>query len=246
MPQPPSKRPFLNRRLGSKRIWDWFSALAVPVAVLAATIWFTGWQSQLADRQHQDDIVETYISSMKDLPNQGQSLPEGQIAEEQTVTTLRRLNVQHNRTILQFLQNARLGAQDPVIDLSNADLSYDELSNTDLSHIDLTDANLSHADLAGANLSGSTMYGADLTGADLSGATLAGASLSSAILTGADLSGADLSGADLPGAVITQPQVDAVAYCTDVVLPNGVACRNICRYVSLSTVPTCMQTSPSN
>jgi arabinogalactan oligomer / maltooligosaccharide transport system substrate-binding protein len=240
-----SKPRVLDRQLGGKRIWDWFGALAVPVAVLAATIWFTGWQSHLTDLQHQDDTMETYISNMKDLLNQGLNAPQSQIAEEQTITTLRRLNVQHNQIILQFLQNAHLvGAQEAVIDLSNADLSYDKLSNTDLSHVDLTNANLSHVDLAGANLSGSTMYGADLTGADLNGATLAGASLSSAILTGADLSGADLSGADLPGAAITQSQVDAVAYCTDTILPNGKTCRNTCRYESLSTVPVCQQTSP--
>ena len=146
---------------------------------------------------------------------------------------------------MQFLQEGHLiGAPDPVVDLSNADLSYDDLSGTPLNGVDLKNANLSHADLAGADLSGAIMYSANLTGADLSGATLAGASLSYAILTGANLSGADLSSADLPGANITQSQLDVVRSCTDATIPEGVSCQPICRFVSLSTVPICPQSPP--
>ena len=184
---------------------------------------------------------------MKDLPNQGLSVPESQITVEQTITTLRRLNAQHNRTVLQFLQEAHLiGAQHPVIDLSNADLSYADLSGTPLNGIDLKNANLSHTDLAGADLSGAIMYGADLTGADLSGATLAGASLSDATLTGADMSGADLSSADLPGAGITQSQLDVVRSCTHATLPDGVTCQPICRFVTvgIGRVQVCQQSPP--
>src|ERR1017187_10115822 len=171
--EPSSKPRFLDRQLGGKKIWDWFSLIAVPLAVLAATIWFTAQQSHIADLQHQDDIVETYISDMNGLLHQGLSASTSgdqirQVAAEETVTTLQRLNAQHNVTVLQFLQNAQLiGPQDAVINLSGADLS------------------------------GAIMYGTNLTGADLSGATLTGASLSDAILTGADLSGVRLGGAIL-------------------------------------------------
>ena len=259
-PATPPQSGFLDRRLGGKSIWDWldlFSKLAIPVVVLAATIWFTGWQSHLTDLQHQDDITDTYIGNIKDLLNQGlrTSSPDGnirQIAEEQTITTLRRLNVQHNIIVLQFLQDAHLiGAKNTVIDLSNADLSYDDLSNAPLSGINLRNADLSHADLTGADLSGATMDGTDLIGASLSGATLTSASLSDAILTGADLSGArlgdailsnaslsgadlsgaDLSGADLPGADITQAQLDEVRSCAYAILSTGVTCQPIqCTY----------------
>ena len=100
------RRP-LNRRLGGKGIWDWFSALAVPVAVLAATIWFTGWQSYHADLQNQDGIVQTYMSDMNDLVNQGLSASKPgdhirEVATEETVTTLSRLNAQHNDTVAYF------------------------------------------------------------------------------------------------------------------------------------------------
>ena len=201
--------------------------LAVPFVVLAATIWFTLWQNNLSNLQHQYDIVDTYISDMKDLVNQGPGAAAGsQTAEEETITTLQRLNAENNRTVLQFLQEARLiGGPHPVIDLSNADLSNDALSDAPLNGIDLKNANLSHADLSGADLGGATMYGANLTGADLSGATLAGASLSDANVTGANLSGADLSSSDLPGANITQSQLDVVRSCTRASLPNGVTCQ---------------------
>ena len=40
--EPSSKlKRFLDRQLGGKKVWDWFSLIAVPVAVLGATIWFT-------------------------------------------------------------------------------------------------------------------------------------------------------------------------------------------------------------
>jgi arabinogalactan oligomer / maltooligosaccharide transport system substrate-binding protein len=232
----------------SRRDWpDLLSKLAIPFVVLGATIWFTLWQSNLANLQHQNDIVETYISDMKDLVNQGPSAAGGsQSPEEETITTLARLDAQHNRTVLQFLQEAHLiGRQDPVIDLSNADLGNDNLSGAPLNDVDLTNANLSHADLSGADLSGSIMYSANLTGADLSRATLAGASLSSAILTGANLVGADLSSADLPGAAITQSQIDVVRSCTDTVLPAGYTCQVDCQFwPTLSPVPICQQTPP--
>lgn len=229
------------------RDWpDLLSKLAIPFVVLGATVWFTLWQNNLSNLQHQNDIVETYISDMKALLNQGPSGPaNSRTAEEETTTTLHRLNAQNNRTILQFLLEARLiGAQDPVIDLSNADLSNDDLSGAPLSNVDLTNANLSHADLSGADLSGSTMYSANLTGADLSGATLAGASLSSAILTGANLSSADLSSADLPGAAIDQSQIDVVRSCTDAVLPAGYTCQVSCHLGTLAPIQMCQQSPP--
>ena len=211
--------------------------------------------------------METYIGDMKDLfsQSQGTSNPNlPQIAEEQTVTTLRRLNAPRNRIVLQFLQGAHLiGAQDPHIDLGGADLSYDALGNAPLSGIDLRNVNLSHADLAGADLSGAIMTGADLTSADLSGATLTGASLTDASLAGADLSSArlgdailtstnltstnltsaDLGGADLPGADITQAQLDEAGSCADAVLSRPLTCELACSYTGRFT-PSCQERPP--
>ncbi len=241
-----------------RRDWpDLLSKLAIPIAipvvVLIATLWFTGSQSHLTDLQHQNDILDTYIGDMKDLLNQGLGTPNpgnniSQTAREETITTLQGLDIQHRRTVLQFLQDAHLiGLQNPVIDLSSANLSNDDLSNTDLSGIYLRNADLAGANLAGADLSGAIMNGADLIGASLSGATLTGASLSDAVLTGADLSGAhlgdailssaslsgaslsgaDLSGADMPGADITPSQLDEVRSCTNATLSAGLTCQQM-------------------
>lgn len=229
--EPSSKPRFLDRQLGGKKIWDWFSLIAVPLAVLAATIWFTAQQSHIADLQHQDDIVETYISDMNGLLHQGLSASTSgdqirQVAAEETVTTLQRLNAQHNVTVLQFLQNAQLiGPQDAVINLSGADLSHDDLAGADLSGAIMYGTNLTGADLSGATLTGASLSDAILTGADLSGVRLGGAILSSASLSNADLSGGDLSGADLTGADITQTQLDEVRSCTYMILSTGLTCQ---------------------
>jgi uncharacterized protein YjbI with pentapeptide repeats len=101
-----------------------------------------------------------------------------QVAKEQTLTTLRRLDDDRNRIVLRFLQDAHLiGMQDAVIDLSNSDLSNDYLHGADLSGIDLAGAILTGTDLSGSNLSGADLYGADLQHANLSDANLSNAFL---------------------------------------------------------------------
>ena len=134
----------------------------------------------------------------------------------QTLTALRRLDAGRNQIVLQFLQDAGLiGQQDAAINLSNADLRYDDLSGANLSNIDLNGAKLNDADLSDTNLrdaslSGATLTGADLDGAQMRGAILTGAliedanmkraTMTDALLNGADLNGADLNGAELIGA----------------------------------------------
>ena len=237
------KRRLLNRRLGGKEIWDWFSLLAVPVAVLAATIWFTGWQSYRADLQNQDGIVETYIGYMNDLINQGLSASKPgahirQVATEETVTTLPRLNAQHNKIVMQFLQNAQLiGTQDAVINLDDADLSHADLAGADLSGVTMYGADLAGASLSGATLTGATLSDAILTDADLSGARLGSAILSSTSLSGANLGGANLAAADLTGAGITQPQLDDVGSCTSAILPTGLTCRPLICSFRINIIP---------
>ncbi|HYS42751.1 MAG TPA: pentapeptide repeat-containing protein, partial [Geobacteraceae bacterium] len=168
----PLDRP--RPRLDGKSIWDWLdllSKLAIPLVVVLATVGFGLWQARLADLQHQSDqqsaldqqraaILQTYINNMQDLllnHNLRKSKPGDeirQLAREQTLTTLRRLDADRNRTVFRFLQDARLvGAQDAVINLSNADLSNDDLSRAHLSGIDLISTTLNDADLSGADLS---------------------------------------------------------------------------------------------
>jgi arabinogalactan oligomer / maltooligosaccharide transport system substrate-binding protein len=178
-----------------------------------------------------------------------------QVARVQTITALGSLDPGRNKIVFKFLQDARLvGAQDSVVNLSNADLSKDDLSGADLSGVDLNDASLTGADLDGAQLrgailtgalindasmNGATMVGADLngadlTGADLTGAELIGANLTSSDLTGTDLSGANLNDADLLGSYNDsystqqqQQQLDAVYSCTNSILSPGLICHHV-------------------
>ncbi len=148
----------------------------------------------------------------------------------QTLTTLRGLDADRNKIVLQFLQDTHLvSVQDPIINLRNADLS-----NADLSGANLSDMDLNSATLTGAHLNGADLYGADLEYADLSDANLSDANLSNAtltgaflgstvmnnttltrahlngaVLTGAHLNAAHLSGADLNGALLTNTDLSS-------------------------------------
>ena len=124
-----------------------------------------------------------------------------QIAREQTLITLRRLDANRNGIVLRFLQETHL-IQDGVVNLSYADLSGDELSGAHLSGATLYGTDLSGADLSGADLSGATLYAADLSGADLSRANLSNAQLIDASLTRANLNDAHLSMATLTSAFL--------------------------------------------
>jgi arabinogalactan oligomer / maltooligosaccharide transport system substrate-binding protein len=181
---------------------------------------------QLAQDQQRATTLQTYLNNMQDLllnHNLAKSTPGdevGQVATVQTLTTLRSLDADRNRIVLQFLQEAHLiGVQDAVINLSNADLSNDDLSGADLSGVDLTGATLTDADLSSANLSSADLYGADLSSANLSDANLSDAYLFDAILTGAELDHAHLSNATLTGAFLDDTNANG-ATLTDALL-NG-------------------------
>src|SRR6266516_5796792 len=126
-PRPPkagrSRRPRgpLDRRrpwLAGKSIWNWLnllSNLAIPVIVV--TIGFRLWQAhqqqqsdqQLARDQQHAAILQRYIDNMQDLllnHNLSKSKPADeirQVAREQTLTTLRRLDAGRNKIVLRFL-----------------------------------------------------------------------------------------------------------------------------------------------
>lgn len=103
-----------------------------------------------------------------------------------------------------------VGAMLGGVQLSNADLSGAQLSNVDLTGADLIFANLRGADLHDAKLPHAHLTGADVRGANLSGmdadmshlikACLEGSRCSQACFHKADLSHANLADADLTGA----------------------------------------------
>src|SRR6266487_3240490 len=256
----------LDRRrpwLAGKSIWNWLnllSNLAIPVIVV--TIGFGLWQAhqqQQSDQQHAQyqhkydqqlardqqhaTILQRYIDNMQDLllnHNLSKSKPADeirQVAREQTLTTLRRLDAGRNKIVLRFLQDTRLiGLHDAVINLSDANLNGAYLFDATLYHADLNGAHLINATLTGAFLGNTTMNGATLTDAHLNGAELSGGHLNSSDLSGAnldgadlndtDLSGTDLSYADLTAQLLTQQQLDKVYSCTHATLPTGLACHH--------------------
>ena len=217
-PQGPGPLDRSRPRLGGKSIWDWLSLLSnLFIPIVVGTIGFGLWQAHQQDqseRQHALDeqraaILQTYIDNMQDLllnHDLTKSKPVDeirQVAKEQTLTALRRLDEDRNRIVLRFLQDAQLiGRQDAVIDLSNSDLSNDYLHGADLSGIDLAGSVLTGTDLSGADLSSADLYSADLRDANLSDANLNNAFLFDTILISAELNRAHLSNATLTGAFL--------------------------------------------
>jgi arabinogalactan oligomer/maltooligosaccharide transport system substrate-binding protein len=204
-----------------KTWWDWSQLVIIPLVIALVGVGFPMIQnlsnSRIADNQQQETTLQTYLDNMSDLLlNPGYHLGHSnpgemvrQVARERTLTTLRRLDVNHRGIVLRFLQDARLvGTQDAVINLSNADLSNEDLSGIDLHSIDLNGDNFSGSNLQGADLYGSdlinaTLGNANLNSADLGEARLSNASLNSANLENAHLSNALLDGANLRNATLS-------------------------------------------
>jgi arabinogalactan oligomer/maltooligosaccharide transport system substrate-binding protein len=268
-----------GRQPGGNSIWDLRFLLSLFIPILIGTIGWGLWQAHQQNRSNQQSaldqqqaaILQTYINNMQDLllnHSLSKSSPAdevSQVAKVQTLSTLRSLDADRNRIVLRFLQNGHLiSRQNPVISLSNADLSKDDLSGADLSGINLNGAILAGADLNGANMSSSTLYdanlnGAELTGADLRDATLTsaflgdaimdhavitGARLNGAILTNAQLINASLSGADLIGADLTGTDLSGADLSDANLVAEGLTKQQLgtvesCTYATLSAGLTC-------
>ena len=215
--------------------------LAIPITVGAAVPLLNWLQKKRElDVEHQraqDEALQAYLDQMsklltdKDLRSRPHGLDDARVtARARTLATLRRLDGERKRNLLQFLYEAQLINKDKVpltgeeakelgldgptqfdarivglsgADLTSADLTYITLSNAALNGAFLDNADLRNAKLNGVDLGGAYLSGADLRDAKLSDASLVNAQLQRKdefSLRGADLSGADLSGADLSGA----------------------------------------------
>jgi uncharacterized protein YjbI with pentapeptide repeats len=216
-PQPRKSKPWTLREFGGKTVWDWLhllSALAIPVVLAVVGLWFTAQQDarqqqienrraeaerELEEQRAQDEALQAYLDQMstlmleKDLRRSEEDSEVRTLARARTLTVLGRLDPSRKTQAMQFLMEAKLvqsiDGKDPIITLSDADLSG---------------ADLPFADLSGAKLVRTVLYGTDLAFADLSGADLATANLNNADLTGADLSGALIFFASFKGADLTQ------------------------------------------
>jgi uncharacterized protein YjbI with pentapeptide repeats len=222
---------------GDKTLWDWLqllSALAIPVVLAAAGLWFTAQQDarqqnvenqraeaerKLADQRAQDEALQAYLNQVgtllleKDLRNAQQDSEVRTLARARTLTVLERLDPSRKTAVMQFLNEAqlirRVEGSEPIITLSGANLSganllHVNLSGTKLLRADLSGANLNYANLSRADLSRTDLSEANLREADLSNANLRHATLSGTMLLKADLREANLGQADLSGANLSR------------------------------------------
>ena len=217
-----------------KTLWDWMELLIIPAVLAVGAILFNlsekkndrkiaedrnkNEQEIAADRMR-EAALQTYIDRMTELlldKDLRKSEPKDEIrdvARTRTLTTLRMLDPVRKGFLARFLQEADLIMRDnPIIDLSRADLSEVRLSGADLSGADMSQANLtgawldgtrfSNANLSGARLNEAHLFFARLDRADLSGSNLSKADLGRADLHEADLSDAYLLKADLSEAYL--------------------------------------------
>src|ERR671911_1606237 len=79
------RKPWTLREFGGQTVWDWLhllSALAIPVVLAAAGLWFTAQQDQrqqqietdraeaereLAEQRAQDEALQAYLDQMSQL-----------------------------------------------------------------------------------------------------------------------------------------------------------------------------------
>jgi uncharacterized protein YjbI with pentapeptide repeats len=194
-------------------------------------------ERELAQQRAQDEALQAYLSQMgsllleKDLRESAKDSEERTLARARTLTVLSRLDSARKQRLPQFLYEAGLlNKENPVIDLTGADLSAIDLHHknlsgsgafligsslsyflnriaelepgkaADLSSAILSDANMERAILEYTDLSDADLSDADLSYANLSKTDLSNANLSDANLRYADLSDAYLINADLRGA----------------------------------------------
>jgi hypothetical protein len=193
-----------------KTLWDWMTLLFVPIAIAAATVAIPWWldNSQQAIEE-QNRALQEYLSEMQTLLlDEGLQQSEADstvrlVARARTLGVLSAQSPEGKRTLLLFLSDSGLlSRNNPIINLSRADLSEAALYGMTLTSLDLTEANFSGADLSFADLSNAKLTNAYLQEADLRAANLRSADLSFADLSGADLSNANLDGAKFDGALM--------------------------------------------
>jgi hypothetical protein len=189
---------------GDKTFWDWLqllSALAIPVVLAAAGLWFTAQQDarqqqieddraqqaqtienkgaeaerELAEQSAQDEAPQAYLDQMSQLMLDRNLL---EVEPGDPVHTLAQART--STAILRLDPEHNHSVTRFLIDSGLATRSEASprlrrditLSNAPLRNANLSEVDLSGTDLRGANLSGANLYNADLSGADLSDAYL--------------------------------------------------------------------------
>jgi uncharacterized protein YjbI with pentapeptide repeats len=175
-------------------------------------------EEQLQHQRTEDATLQAYLDYMSgmltdpDRPLRRAALGDNLsvAARAQTLTALGRLqDGERKGSAIQFLDEAGLINNRPVISLRSADLRGADLYGANLRGAVVRGAKLQEAHLQGADLRGADLHGAHLQEANLQGANLQNANLQDAILWDAhlwdaSLQGANLLEADLQGANLHQ------------------------------------------
>jgi uncharacterized protein YjbI with pentapeptide repeats len=156
-----------------------------------------------------EETLRGYLTQMSDLMLDRRLLRSKrdedvrEVARTATLTAVRRLDGERRALVVRFLAEAELVmADEPKVELRDADLTSAKLQSADLQRTgldgaDLRRAVLQRADLRRAHLEGADLRRAVLKEADLESAHLGGADLRAAKLSGANLTAVDFRGANL-------------------------------------------------
>ena len=134
---------------GDKTFWDWLqllSALAIPVVLAAAGLWFAAQQDarqqrienqraeseqEVEEQRTQDAALQAYLDQMSSLMIGQNSLRNSEedsevrtLARARTLTVLGRLDPKHKTAVMPFLVEAKLvqsvDERPPIVGLSGA------------------------------------------------------------------------------------------------------------------------------
>jgi len=200
-----------------KTLWEWLQllgALAIPVVLAAAGLWFTAQQDQrqekiedrraeseraIEDQRAQDEALQAYLDQMNTLvleKNLHNPDPDGvfKIAPGSKVNKAEILARARTLTVLRRLGPNRKAQ---VLQFLVEAALVQNLPDRGRPVIRLVGADLQKAPLGSYDLHGINLDGADLSNANLSKANLSSADLSYAKLSHAKLAEADLNDADL-------------------------------------------------
>ncbi len=225
-----------------KTLWDWLdllgAAILIPVAIAAATIWFSVQQNttslQLAQQQHNSD---------QKIAQQQHDSDQRIALDQQRQAVLKACEDDIRDLLLnKGLRASRPGDEVRTVARTEALLTLQQLDGTrkgllmqflweaDLVNqargenviISLRGADLKDADLIGADLEGADLRGANLEDAALIQANLTNADLSYTNLKDVDLSYADLTDANLNLALnLTRKQLDQASSLSGATMPGG-------------------------
>jgi uncharacterized protein YjbI with pentapeptide repeats len=163
-------------------------------------------EEQLQHQRTEDATLQAYLDYMSgmltdpDRPLRRAALGDNLsvAARAQTLTALGRLqDGERKGSAIQFLDEAGLINNRPVISLRSADLRGADLYGAHLQEVNLQGANLQNANLQDAILWDAHLWDASLQGANLLEADLQGANLHQATLKEADLQEANLTYAEV-------------------------------------------------